>query len=81
MIDSSDNFIFKTPQEFSLYIENEVIIHKISHVDAILMYCKDNFIDPEDIAKHLSPSLIEKLKTNFYELNYFPKVASLEQYL
>ena len=76
-----EDFKFKTAQDFSLFIELQVIEHKISHVDAILKFCEENYLEPDEVTKYVSPALMEKLKANFYELNYFPKVASLEQYL
>lgn len=70
--------MFDNSREFSLYIENVVKEKRISHMDAVLLYCKENFIDPEDIKKLINKSLRDKIKVNATELNYFPKPATLD---
>ena len=70
--------MFKNSNDFSLHIEQLVRDKKISHMDAILQYCKENFIEPEDIAKLVNKSLKDKLEVNFREENYLPKQAKLD---
>lgn len=70
--------MFKTANEFSLYIEQVVKDGKISYVDAVLHYCKENFLEPQDIAKLVNKSLKEKIALDMQELNYLPKTAKLE---
>jgi hypothetical protein len=70
--------MFNSPKEFSLYIEQIVKDRRISHMDAVLEYCKENFIEPEDIKKLINKSLKDKIKVNATELNYFPKPATLD---
>lgn len=70
--------MFDNAREFSLYIEKMVKEKKISHMDAVLEYCKENFIEPEDIKKLINKSLRDKIKVNATELNYFPKPATLD---
>jgi hypothetical protein len=73
-----DNFPFKNSNEFSLHIENMVLEYKITHMDAVLKYCQDNLLEPEDIASKINKSLKEKIELNMRELNYLPKQASLD---
>lgn len=47
-------------------------------MDAVLEYCKDNFLEPEDVKKLINKSLKDKIKVNATELNYFPKPATIE---
>lgn len=70
--------MFDTSKEFSLYIDSVVKEKRISHMDAVLYYCKENFIDPQDIKKLINKSLKDKIKVNATELNYFPKPATLD---
>lgn len=70
--------MFDNAREFSLYIEKIVKEKRISHMDAVLEYCKENFIEPEDIKKLINKSLRDKIKVNATELNYFPKPATLD---
>jgi hypothetical protein len=70
--------MFKSSNEFSMYIEQTVRDRNISHMEAILEYCRQNFIEPEDIAKLVSKSLKDKLEVNFQDENYLPKKAKLD---
>ena len=70
--------MFETPKQFSLYIEKIVQEKRITHMDAVLEYCKENFLDPQDVSKLINKSLREKIKVNATELNYFPKQATLD---
>lgn len=70
--------MFKNSNEFSLHIEQIVRDKNISYLDAVLQYCKENFIEPEDIAKLVNKSLKDKLEVNFQDDNYLPKKAKLD---
>lgn len=70
--------LFKTANEFSMHIENLAVEAKISHIDAILQYCEEHMLDPDDIASKVNKSLREKIEQDFIELNYLPKQAQLE---
>jgi hypothetical protein len=70
--------MFKTANEFSLHIEGMVRDKKISYMDAVLEYCKENYLEPQDVASLINKSLKEKIEMNFRELNYLPKQAQLD---
>lgn len=70
--------VFKSANEFSLHIEKMAVEKGLSHLDAVLKYCAENFIDPEDIASKINKSLKEKIEQDFRELNYLPKQAQLD---
>jgi hypothetical protein len=70
--------MFKSSNDFSLHIEQIVRDKKISYMDAVLQYCKENFIEPEDVAKLVNKSLKDKLEVNFQDENYLPKRAKLD---
>jgi len=70
--------MFKTANEFSLHIESIVREKKISYMDAVLDYCKENYLEPEDVSKLINKSLKDKIAMNFRELNYLPKQAQLD---
>ena len=70
--------IFKTTNEFALYIESMVLEKRISHMDAVLLYCEQNFIDPEDISGMINKNLKQKIELNMIELNYLPKKGTLD---
>ena len=70
--------LFKSSNEFSLYIEMMVQEHKISHMDAVLKYCEDNMLEPADISSKINKSLKDKIELNMRDLNYLPKQAQLD---
>jgi hypothetical protein len=70
--------IFKTANDFSLHIEQIVSTSNISYMDAVLEYCKENYLEPEDVAKLINKSLKDKIEMDFRELNYLPKQAQLD---
>ena len=70
--------MFKNANEFSLYIEQMVKDKRINYMDAVLEYCKENFLEPDDVAKLVNKSLKEKIALDMQELNFLPKTAKLE---
>ena len=77
-IGSIRNEMFKTANEFSLHIEQMVRDSKMTYMDAVLEYCKENYLEPEDVSKLINKSLKDKIEMNFRELNYLPKQAQLD---
>lgn len=70
--------MFKGAAAFSLFIEQEVIKNRTNHLDAVLDYCKENFLDPEDIKHLINKSLRDKLEVDLIKENLLPKRATLE---
>ena len=66
-----------TPKVFSLEIEKIAKEKDITHMDAVLLYCKDNQIEPEKVSSLITKGLKEKIEANARELNFLPKVARL----
>jgi len=60
-------------KEFSLKIENIVKEKRCSYMDAVVLYCEENEIDPGTVKSLISKSLKEKIKleaTNKRMLKY-----------
>ena len=49
----------------------------MNYMDAVLLYCKDNQIEPEKVSSLITKGLKEKIEAIARELNFLPKVASL----
>lgn len=65
---------FKTANEFSLFIEKQVVDNKnLTHVDAIIKYCTDNQVDEDDIKHLINKSLMAKLRSDFINMNLIKK--------
>ena len=58
-----------TPNKFALLIEELVKTKKMSYIDAILLYCEKNGIDPSDSRKLVNKALKEKLTYEAQNLN------------
>ena len=70
--------MIETPNKFALIIENMVKEKKISYIDAILEYCKDNEIDPSNTKSMINKNLKEKIAYEAQNLNMpKEKVAKL----
>ena len=46
-------------------------------MDAVLLYCKDNEIEPEKVSSLITKGLKEKIEANARDLNFLPKLARL----
>ena len=67
-----------TPNKFALIIEDIVKTKRISYIDAILEYCKDNEIDPSNTKSMINKTLKEKVAYEAQNLNMLKeKVAKL----
>tara|TARA_R110000824_G_scaffold335963_1_gene522513 strand:- start:77 stop:265 length:189 start_codon:yes stop_codon:yes gene_type:complete len=58
-------------------IENLVKEKNITHMEAVLDYCKRNDLEPDTVGNLISKSLKEKIEANARDLNFLPKQAQL----
>lgn len=70
--------IFKSSNEFSLYIERISQEKKMLHMDSVLKYCEENFLEPSDVASLINKSLKDKIELEFRDANMLPKQATLD---
>lgn len=68
---------FRSPNEFSLYIEERVAKESIGYMDAIIQYCGEVDIDIESISKLINQSLKDRVQLEAEEGNYFKKRGKL----
>jgi|TARA_B100001996_G_scaffold116919_1_gene88513 hypothetical protein len=66
-----------TTKTFSLEIENIAKEKKVTHMEAVLWYCKKEGIEPDTVGSLISKSLKEKIEANARELNFLPRQAQL----
>jgi hypothetical protein len=62
--------------DFSLFIENMAIEKKITRMDAILLYCSENFIDPIDVVPTISKALKDKIEMELIEEGKLPRIST-----
>ena len=66
-----------TTKTFSLEIENIAKEKRVSHMEAVLWYCKKEAIEPDTVGSLISKSLKEKIEANARDLNFLPRQAQL----
>ena len=67
----------QSAKTFSLEVEKLALEKKITHMEAVLEYCKENQLEPDSVGRLISKSLKDKIEANARDLNYFPKRAKL----
>lgn len=60
---------FRSPTEFSLYIEERVSKERIGYMDAIIDYCTTNDVEIDNIGSLVTKTLKEKLHLEAVENN------------
>lgn len=70
--------MFKNAAQFSLHIEQMASEMKMTHMEAVLKYCEDNFIEPDEIKSLVNKPLRDKIEIDMREANLLPKQASLD---
>jgi len=66
-----------TPKRFALIIDELVRTKRLTHMEAIVYYCEQNLMEPEQVTKWIDRSLKEKLQADAEALNYLPKTSRL----
>ena len=68
---------FRSPNEFSLHIEERVLKERIGYMDAVIQYCTEIDIDIESVANLINKSLKDKIRVEAEEQNYMRKQGKL----
>ena len=66
-----------TPKQLALQIEKRASKKKITHMEAVLDYCNEKEIEPDQITHLINRNLKDKIKMNAQDLNFLPKTATL----
>ena len=66
-----------TTKTFSLKIENIAQEKRITHMEAVLWYCKSEGIEPDTVGNLISKALKQKIEANARDLNFLPRQAQL----
>lgn len=73
-----ETILFKNASSFSMYIETYAREKSMSYMDAVLQYCQETYVDPEDIKHLINKSLRDKIEVDMIEANMLPKRATLD---
>jgi hypothetical protein len=69
--------LLNTSKTFSINIENLAKEKNITHMEAVLDYCRRNNLEPDTVGSLISKSLKDKIEANARELNFLPRQAQL----
>ena len=69
---------FRNANEFSLFIEERIKGSKLTYLEMVLEYCKEEDIDPESVKSLIGPALKDKIRVDAEEANLLKKRARLE---
>ena len=58
-----------TPNKFAMLVEDIVRKKRISYIDAVVLYCTENQIDPATTKSMINKNLKEKIAYEAQELN------------
>jgi hypothetical protein len=62
---------------FTTELQESIMTHDGSYIDAIISICEKNNIEPAIAAKYLSKPIIEKIQAEGESLNLLPATAKL----
>lgn len=62
--------VMMTKKRFQTMVESTVRDYKLSHLDAILMICEKNNIEPEDVGKYMTSPIKDKLEADATRLSF-----------
>jgi hypothetical protein len=74
--DMNDRFL--TASKFESIIDKMVHESDYTYVEAILEYCEENSLDPEDTVKYINTNLKKKIEVEAIMHNYLPKKSTLQ---
>jgi hypothetical protein len=60
---------FRSPTEFSLYIDEQVSAFSITYMDAVINYCNEKEIDIDSIGSLINQKLREKIQMEAEQAN------------
>ena len=70
--------MFKGASSFSLHIEKLAKERRLSYMDAVLKYCEENYLEPDDVKHLINKTLKDKIEQDMMEANMLPKKAMLD---
>ena len=68
---------FRNANEFSLFIEDKAKDSKLSYLDLVIDYCKENDIDPDCLKSLINQQLKDKIRIDAEESNLIKRRGKL----
>jgi len=65
--------VMLTKMRFNRMIEDAVLEHRFSYIDAVVYLCEENSIEVEDVKKFIGDPIKEKIEAEAMRLNFLPR--------
>lgn len=75
---STKRKLFKTPNEFSLFVEKSAVKERLPCSTIIIKFCEENDVEYEKVALLVNRQLKEKLAIEFADMGMMKPQPSLE---
>lgn len=72
--------MFMNSSQFSIHIEELAIKKNLTLLEAIILFCEENYIDVIEVVPLISPTLRDKLQQNYQDLGLLPIQETLESF-
>ena len=80
-VELSDEFAvtkkFRNATEFSLFIEEQIKGTRLTYLEMVLEYCKNNDVDPESLKSLINQQLKDKIRLDAEDANMLKKRGTL----
>ena len=76
MTEPTDRFL--TATKFEALIDKMVYDSDYTYIEAIIEYCEENGLDPEDTVRYINNNLKKKIEMEAIICNYLPKKSTLD---
>lgn len=67
---------FLNKNEFTKLVERMVLSDRIGYMEAAVIVCEDNGVDPLDVKKFISPGLMDKIEAEAMGLNLISRSST-----
>ena len=72
--------MFMNSTQFSIHIEELAIKKNLTLLEAIILFCEENYIDVIEVVPLIGPTLRDKLQQNYQDLGLLPIQETLESF-
>lgn len=73
----SEDKQFLTKTKFTKLIEDAVVKHRVSYMDAVIQVCEDNDVEIEEVRRFIATGIKEKIEAEARGLNFLPRMNTL----
>lgn len=69
--------MFENAAQFSMHIEQLAADKRMTHMEAVLHYCAQNYLEPDEVKSLINKPLRDKIAEDARAANLLPRQATL----